>query len=223
MSGLHSIMVLELEVNGVANLVVKTFFGKEYFESINQLDPFLDESRAYEHILLKRSSSKSTYFPTYHGVILNLTREKYPRSYVLRPRAIVLERVEPNIRCRRILGTPPTREYHLFDDFVARIGDLPLSDFEKEWYISLAIDRLERLAALHGIGILRRDIGDEHFRLPNDFYDTVLYDFSHPYIINTPWPYVKRPKPLLALIQLEQVQVLSTVLSRYTHIPWLRH
>ncbi|PYI29830.1 hypothetical protein BP00DRAFT_223306 [Aspergillus indologenus CBS 114.80] len=107
MPGLHSIMVLKLKVNGVATLVAKTFFGKEYFESINQIDPFLDESRAYEHILLNCPSSRLSYFPTYHGVILDLTREKYPRSYALRPRAIVLERVEPSICCPR--NTPASR------------------------------------------------------------------------------------------------------------------
>ncbi|KAE8356454.1 hypothetical protein BDV28DRAFT_154634 [Aspergillus coremiiformis] len=214
MPGLHSIMVLRLQVNGIANLVAKTFFGKEYFELNNQLDPFLDESRAYEHILRNCPPSKLSYFPTYFGVILNLTRDKYPKSYALRPRAIVLERVGPDTCSWRILGTLPSRKYDLFDDFVAKICELPLSCFEKEWYISLSIDRLQRLAAMHDIGIIHRDICDEHFRLPHDFYDTVLYDFSHSYIINSPWPYVKRPKPWAELIRVEQNEVMGVVLGR---------
>ncbi|PYI13580.1 hypothetical protein BO99DRAFT_50248 [Aspergillus violaceofuscus CBS 115571] len=91
MPGLHSIMVLELEVDGVANLVAKTTFGKEYFELIHQLDPF-DESRAYEHILLNCPSSRLSYFPTYHGVILDLTREKYPLTgWNVLPRCMISE------------------------------------------------------------------------------------------------------------------------------------
>ncbi|KAH8433805.1 uncharacterized protein LDX57_011439 [Aspergillus melleus] len=212
--GMHSIMVLRLIVNRRANLVAKTFFEEEYFQSIKQLDPFLDESRAYENILRNCPPSKSSYFPLYYGVILDLQRDKYPMSYALRPRAIVLERVTPDICSRRVLGRCPRPEYDSFGDFIARLEDLPLSGFEKEWYISLTISRLRRLTALHEIGILHRDVCDEHFRLPNDFYDTVLYDFSHAYTVNSPWPYVQRPKPLAELIRIEQNEVLSSVFVR---------
>ncbi|OJJ50778.1 hypothetical protein ASPZODRAFT_262719 [Penicilliopsis zonata CBS 506.65] len=61
---------------------------------------------------------------------------------------------------------------------------------------------------------MHRDLCDEHFRLPHDFYDTVLYDFSHSYTINSPWPYVKRPIPLIEMIRREQNEVLSGVLDR---------
>ena len=42
-------------------------------------------------------------------------------------------------------------------------------------------DRLRRLDTLHRIRITHADIHDFHFRLPNDIYDTVLYDFSESY------------------------------------------
>ncbi|PLB43942.1 hypothetical protein P170DRAFT_480886 [Aspergillus steynii IBT 23096] len=201
MPGMHSIMVLRLRVNGRAKLVTKTVHTQ-------------NESRAYEHILRNCPPSKLSYFPTYYGVVLNLTREKYPMSYALRPRALVLERVSPAICSRRLLGESPRPSSSLFESFVTKIGDLPLSSFEKEWYISLSIDQLQRLAALHDIGILHHDICDEHFRMPHDFYDTVLYHFSHSYTIHTPWPYVRRPKPLVELIRIEQEEVLSGVLGR---------
>ncbi|PYH94165.1 hypothetical protein BO71DRAFT_380100 [Aspergillus ellipticus CBS 707.79] len=209
---LHSIIVLRLQVNRSASLVAKTFFDKEYFESKRELDPFLNESRAYEHILYNCPPSKLSYFPTYSGV-LNLTREQYPRTYALRPRAIVLERIKPNLSSRRILGVSPGRKFHLFDSFVAEITELSLSCFEKKWFTSLAIDRLRRLTALHEIGIIHRDICDEHFRL-HDYYDSVLYDFSHSYIVNSPWPFPKRFKPLMELIHIEQTEVLGDILNR---------
>ncbi|KAE8154649.1 hypothetical protein BDV25DRAFT_171823 [Aspergillus avenaceus] len=214
MPGLHSIMVLRLQVRGGAKLVAKTFFGREYFESKKQLDPFLDEARAYEHITRHCAPSKLSYFPRYMGTILNLTRREYPTSYPLRPQAIVLERVHPNIQSRRILGERQRPKHALFDDFGTKISEMPLSPFEQDWYISLTIDRLQSVAALHDMGIIHRDISDEHFRLPHDFHDTVLYDFSHSYIINIPWPYIRRPVPFAELIQKEQHDVLGSVFSR---------
>lgn len=146
----------------------------------NNKNPFLLEAQAYERIQRHCPDSLKIFYPKYHGVA-RLTRDKYPVSLgQLRPRGIVLEAIKPISGSRRLLS-----ETQVSGSLADKIEWLsqemdkqPLSELEKKWYKSLSIDRLRRVATLHDLGIIHRDIRDDHFRLPNDFYDTVLYDFS---------------------------------------------
>ncbi|GES65572.1 hypothetical protein P170DRAFT_480886 [Aspergillus terreus] len=88
-----------------------------------------------------------------------------------------------------------------------------LSDFEKRWYRSLSIDRLQRITTLHNLGITHRDIREDHFHLPEDFFDTVLYDFSHCYTFSFSWPFPSRPVCLRDMKDREQNKVNNVVLD----------
>ncbi|KAE8352651.1 hypothetical protein BDV28DRAFT_157718 [Aspergillus coremiiformis] len=78
----------------------------------------------------------------------------------------------------------------------------PHFPFEYKWYCSLLKDRLRCLNALHQIGVTHGDVKDHHFRLPDDIYDTVLYNFSELYTFSNKWPFrinSNRPQPLKGL------------------------
>ncbi|CAG7931570.1 unnamed protein product [Penicillium olsonii] len=101
--------------------------------------------------------------------------------------------------------------------FFTAPGVITLSPFEQDWYHSLLKDRLRRLDALHRIGITHGDIHDFHFRLPDDIYDTALYDFSASYTFSMKrplWVCGGRPRPLDLISEGEREFVLRGVLER---------
>lgn len=114
-----------------------------------------------------------------------MQRSRFSSGYA-HSRAIVLEAIEPKLRSRRILGEDNSQ---LPEGFSDRLSELPITQFEYEWYCSLLKDRLRRLDALHRIGMTHGDVRDCHFRLPGDFYDTVLYDFSESYTFSKKRPF----------------------------------
>ncbi|KAL2811843.1 hypothetical protein BJX63DRAFT_397930 [Aspergillus granulosus] len=168
-----------------------------------EFDPFYREARAYNHIERFCPGNEQIYFPQFHGVLAGLERSRFSSGYAQR-RAVVLEAVKPKLRSRRILAAdsnPMPKSFLL---------DIPLSSFEREWYWSLLCDRLRRLAALHRIGILHGDLYDHHFRLPDDFYDTVLFDFSASYTFTPRQPFRVnrgRPRPLEIISEGERTRV----------------
>ncbi|KAL2844530.1 hypothetical protein BJY01DRAFT_248147 [Aspergillus pseudoustus] len=147
-----------------------------------EFDNFHREARAYTHIERFCPSNEQIYFPHFRGVLTELERSKFSSGYA-HSRALVLEAIKPESRCRRI---PATNCNRMPDSFQR---GLPLTRFEREWYWSLLCDRLRRLAALHSIGITRGDLQDHHFRIPGDFYDTVLFDFSASYTFTPRRPF----------------------------------
>ena len=191
-----------------------------------QLDPFLIESRAFEHIQRRCPKVLRAYFPRYFGVITDIKRQEYPMDYLFRPRAIVLETIKPELASRRILAAETRSTFDLtlqIEEFSEELDNIALSHFEKNWYQSLFSDRLRRLTALHNIGITHGDLKDEHFRLPEDFYDTVLYDFSSSYTFSPSRPCVRRPKPLTILKNNEQSMLRGLVLNQsvWHNMLWL--
>lgn len=118
---------------------------------------------------------------------MSLDRANYPIRYKLRPRAVVLEALEPKISSRRVLSAEiPAAALEAdmkeFERELKTISSL-LTDFEIDWYRPLLSDRLRRVAALHEIGITHGDVRDDHFRIPGDFYDMLslpLLGFSFP-------------------------------------------
>lgn len=182
-----------------------------------QLDPFLVESRAFEHIQRCCPDSHRVYFPQYFGVLTDIKRDKYSVDYLSRPRAIVLEAIKPELASRRILAAETRSAVSLtehIEKFSEELENIVLSHFEKSWYQSLFSDRLRRLMALHNIGITHGDVKDDHFRLPEDFYDTVLYDFSSSYTFSPSRPCLRRPQPLSILKNNEQNILRGLVLQR---------
>ena len=191
-----------------------------------QLDPFLIESRAFEHIQRWCPKVLRAYFPRYFGVITDIKRQEYPMDYLFRPRAIVLETIKPELASRRILAAETRSTFDLtlqIEEFSEELDNIALSHFEKNWYQSSFSDRLRRLTALHNIGITHGDLKDEHFRLPEDFYDTVLYDFSSSYTFSPSRPCVRRPKPLTILKNNEQSMLRGLVLNQsvWHNMLWL--
>lgn len=79
-------------------------------------------------------------------------------------------------------------------------------------------NRLRRVNALHEIGIVHNDISDRHFRIPGDFYDTVLYDFSVAYTFTEKWPYRmsigRKPRTIDGAKQGEEAAIKSDMLER---------
>jgi hypothetical protein len=183
----------------------------------SELDPFLAEARAFEQIMRFCSNSRKAYFPGYYGVITNITRSKYRWPYALRRQAIVLEAVLPDLGSRRVLSAKAPLSDDILVSFSERLKEVCLSPLEISWYQSLFADRFRRVAALHDIGITHGDIRDDHFRVPGDFYDTVLYDFSISYTFSPSWPYLvsfRRPRPLSDIRWREQKVVEDCVLAR---------
>lgn len=134
-------------------------------------------------------------------------------------RAVVLEALRPELCSRSVLSEDIDQ---LSKSFATILTQTPwttpemmsLSPFEQEWYYSLLKDRLRRLDALHRIGITH---GDIHFRLPDDIYDTVLYDFSASYTFSERQPFRvnrRRPRPLSRLSNGELECVLKDIQDR---------
>lgn len=157
----------------------------------DELDPFCAEARAFRRIDELCTSSEKPYFPQFHGVINDLDPSKLYYGYVYR-RAIILEVIHPRLASRRILAANhPSCATENAKRFSQRLQDsqLELSDLEEKWYVSLFADRLRRLTALYRVGITHEDVRDDHFRIPGDFYDSVLYDFSIAYTFTPVRPY----------------------------------
>ncbi|KNG88166.1 hypothetical protein ANOM_004245 [Aspergillus nomiae NRRL 13137] len=132
-----------------------------------------------------------------------MQRDRFLSGYV-HQRAVVLEAIIPKLSSRRILAE---RASQLPEISLEALAKLPLSSFERDWYISLLNDRLRRLDALHRLGVTHGDVQDGHFRLPGDFYDTVLYDFSEAYTVSPKWPFRinhGKPRPLRGIAKGER-------------------
>lgn len=186
-----------------------------------QLDPFLVEARAFEHIKRHCPDSCKSFFPRYFGVLTGIPRKKYPSSCMLRQRAVVLETIYPDLASRRVLAAETDCMDNLTNSLCQDLQEKDMSSFEINWYKSLLSDRLRRITALHNIGLTHGDVRDDHFRLPNDFYDTVLYDFSASYTFSPSMPCrrPKRLKPLSVLQDIEKETVFQTILERSACIP----
>uniref|UniRef100_A0A093XBF6 Protein kinase domain-containing protein n=1 Tax=Talaromyces marneffei PM1 TaxID=1077442 RepID=A0A093XBF6_TALMA len=164
--------------------LIKTFreaFPEILNESIldrlrQDYDPFILEKRAYERIYQASKGSKA-YFPECYDC---------PKKRIL-----VIEYLRPSLTSRCICSNSVpayfSKDLELLRKEKTHIN---LSNLEKRWYESLFIDRLKRLTALHSIGITHGDIKEDHFRLPGDFHDTVLFDFSRAYTITSERPYL---------------------------------
>ncbi|CAG7978308.1 unnamed protein product [Penicillium olsonii] len=140
-------------------------------------------------------------------------------------RAVVVEAIKPDLSSRRILSEAVNSQSESFltilrmlsERFCTTPGVILLSPFEQDWYHSLLKDRLRRLDALHRIGITHGDIRDHHFRLPDDIYDTVLYDFSESYTFSMKQPFRVnggRPRPLSLISEGERERVLLHIFDR---------
>lgn len=181
-----------------------------------QLDPFLVEARAFEHIKRHCPDSYKNFFPRYFGVLTDIPRKKYPSSCMLRRRAVVLEKIYPDLASRRVLAAEADSMDNLTNSLHQDLQEKGMRSFEINWYTSLFSDRLRRIAALHNIGLTHGDVRDDHFRLPNDFYDTVLSDFSASYTFSPSIPCRrrKRLKPLSVLQDIEKSTVFRIILER---------
>ncbi|CAG8008018.1 unnamed protein product [Penicillium salamii] len=192
-------------------------------DAVIEFDRFYREARAYSHIDRYCSARERIYFPQFHGVITDLSKCRFSSGYY-HERAIVVEAIKPDLRSRRILSEFVDQSESfltilitLSERFCTAPEVITLSPFEQQWYHSLLIDRLRRLNALHQIGITHGDIHDFHFRLPNDIYDTVLYDFSESYTFSMKQPLRVcggRPRPLSKISEGERERVLLQVLGR---------
>lgn len=157
-------------------------------EVMKELDPFNNEARVFQRIE-KCCDNPQIYFPRFYGVITDLARSRFSRGYPNR-RAIILEAIKPELASRRILAAHDDNETRHIERLRCRLQSLDLSDFEREFYCSLLTDRCRRLSTLHSLAITHGDVKDEHFRLPGDFHDTVLYDFSVSYTFSPEPPYL---------------------------------
>lgn len=157
----------------------------------NKLDPFLVKRHAFEHIDQYCPISQRIYFPQYYGV-MTLDCANYPVRYRLQPQAVVLEALKPKTASRRVLSAeiPAALKTDVKEIYRKLKAFSLLTDFEIDWYCSLFSDRLRQVAALHEIGITHGDIRDDHFRIPGDFYDIALYDFSASYTFTFSRPYM---------------------------------
>ncbi|PYI01819.1 hypothetical protein BO78DRAFT_378263 [Aspergillus sclerotiicarbonarius CBS 121057] len=187
-----------------------------------ELDPYVNEARAYHRIEMSCTSSERIYFPEFHGVITDLGISRFTSGYI-NPRAVVLESIRPKLASRRILSA--CRENSC--EFQSQLNILGfLSVFETEYYHSLFHDRIRRLLALHRLGITHGDVRDDHFRLPGDFYDTVLYDFSHSYTFSPVTPYLVNFRPPCSLKDIannEQAMVKQQICRRAEKLDFRAH
>ncbi|KGO61331.1 hypothetical protein PEX2_094190 [Penicillium expansum] len=193
-------------------------------DAIYEFDRFYREARAYSHIDLFCPARERIYFPQYHGVITDIPQSRFSSGYYHK-RAVVLEAIKPDLRSRRVLSEVVNHHPETFLAILETLSSkfcttntvLSLSSFEQEWYHSLLKDRIRRLDTLHRIGITHGDIRDIHFRLPNDIYDTVLYDFSESYTFSRKQPFRVcggRLRPLSLISEGERERVLLHVLDR---------
>jgi hypothetical protein len=191
---------------------------------VYEFDRFYREARAYSHIDLFCSARERVYFPKFHGVVTNMPAYRFSSGYSHK-RAVVLEAIRPKLCSRRVLSEDVN---YLSKDCSKDLEKLSielyttpevisLSPFEQAWYHSLLNDRLRRLDTLHRIGITHADIHDFHFRLPNDIYDTVLYDFSESYTFSEKQPFrvnSGKPRSLRRISAGERGRVLLGIQNR---------
>ena len=107
----------------------------------DQMDPFMNESRAYEHIEKFCSGPYRAYFPDYHGVIRDVDPLKFPRVYKCMPFAIILEAIKPELASRRVLAAKsPFETASPTESFFEKLKGLSLHGFQVSWYLSLCSD-----------------------------------------------------------------------------------
>ncbi|KAH1589761.1 hypothetical protein KXX44_009308, partial [Aspergillus fumigatus] len=174
---------------------------------MNELDPFLNEARVFQRIEKCCDNARKIYFPRFYGVVTDLDRSDFRSGYPNR-RAIILEAIKPELASRRILAAHGHNGTGRVESLWRRLQNLNLnlSDFEREFYCLLLTDRCRRLSTLHSLAITHGDVKDEHFRLPGDFHDTVLYDFSVSYTFSPEPPYLvnfRSPQPLKVISDYE--------------------
>ncbi|KAE8145679.1 hypothetical protein BDV25DRAFT_65786 [Aspergillus avenaceus] len=186
---------------------------KKVKEVKDELDPYNNEARAYHFIEMSCASSERIYYPEFHGVITDLGISRFTYGYI-NPRAIVLEPIRPKLTSRRILAAHQEDNCEIQHQ-LSTLGFL--SELEMEYYHSLFHDRNRRILALHKLGITHGDVRDDHFRLPGDFHDTVLYDFSHSYTFSPNTPYLvnfRPPRSLKDISNNEQALIKEQVYGR---------
>lgn len=143
---------------------------------------------------------------------------------------LVIEYLRPSLKSRCICSNSiPTYFNNDLELLRNESTYISLSTLEKRWYESLFTDRLKRLTALHSIGITHGDIKEDHFRLPRDFHDTVLFDFSRAYTITSERPYVVQGRvidsryasrwatwrSMQELVEMERRWLRALVITRY--------
>ncbi|KAJ5586906.1 uncharacterized protein N7459_002671 [Penicillium hispanicum] len=195
-------------------------------DAVYEFDRFYREARAYSQIDLFCSPRERIYFPQFYGVLTDIPRSRFSSGYC-HERAVVLDAVRPELGSRRILSEDVNHLPRSFSITLQTLSETlcttpemaSISPFEQKWYHSLLKDRLRRLDALHRIGITHGDIHDFHFRLPNDIYDTVLYDFSESYTFSEKQPFrvnSGKPRPLGRISAGERERVLLHIHNRAT-------
>ncbi|KAJ9233445.1 hypothetical protein DTO169E5_7035 [Paecilomyces variotii] len=193
-------------------------FSRDPKQVRDELDPFLNEAQVFRRIEERCDSSRKIYFPQFHGVVTDIDPSTFKSGYSNR-RAIILEAIKPDLSSRRILAAHNRDSDERVARFHQRVRDIKpsLSAFESDYYSSLFTDRVHRLDALHDLAIIHGDIRDDHFRLPGDFYDTVLYDFSISYTFSPIPPYLvnlRRPRSLKDISETEQLFLAEQVYER---------
>lgn len=98
-----------------------------------------------------------------------------------------------------------------------RLKELKLPELEAKWCQSLLIDRLRILTVLHTLALTHGDIKEEHFRLPGEFHDVGLFDFSRSYTFTPRLPYMtnaSRPRTLKRAIEIERSHIHYLIMLR---------
>ena len=125
--------------------------------------------------------------------------------------------LQASIECRRLYPAegPETLQDDIdaFEDDLKKLG-LPL--VEKKWYKSLFKERIERVMALHALGISHGDIKSDCFGLPDHIHDIALYDYSLSYTFTPERPCMmngtRKLRPLKRAVQIDRRNIrLETV------------
>lgn len=140
------------------------------------------ERRSFERISRHCEDSEKGLFPMYLGTV-ELSRPHTPLVYLVFPKGIVMEPFRFDLKSRYL--HPAALPEYLLQETREFREQIPLPDLEAEWCLSLLGDRLLTLTKLHELAIIHGDIEERHFRLPGDFHDTLLHDFSNSYTFTT--------------------------------------
>lgn len=152
-------------------------------------DPYLLELRVFERLNRFCSQLQKVYFPRYHGVV-TINRYQQSRMYYVFPRGIVIDFMKSNLESRYILSAEiPDCFIKCVERLQRKLDVLGISGLEAKWYLSLLVDRLRVLTVLHSLAITHGDLKEDHHRLPGEFHDVGLFDFSRSYTFTPNFPY----------------------------------
>lgn len=110
--------------------------------------------------------------------------------YYVFPRGIVIDFMKSNLESRYILSAEiPDCFIKCVERLQRKLDVLGISGLEAKWYLSLLVDRLRVLTVLHSLAITHGDLKEDHHRLPGEFHDVGLFDFSRSYTFTPNFPY----------------------------------